>query len=87
MLIKLRLLGFFQMMLGTMYLDMELPEGSTAHDLWQNLVNRYVQLQKEDMSRIAGMSLNGEYKYVQDWPGVLLHDGDEVDLLTQMGGG
>lgn len=87
MLIKLRLLGFFQMMLGTMYLDMELPKGSTAYDLWQNLVSQYVQLQKEDMSRIAGMTLNGEYKYVQDWPNVLLNDGDKVDLLTQMGGG
>ena len=85
--IKLRLLGFFQMMLGTMYLDLDLPKGSTAQDLWQSLVNKYVQLQKEDMSRIAGMSLNGEYKSVQDWPDVVLHEGDEVDLLTQMGGG
>ena len=87
MLINLRLLGFFQMMLGTMYLKVELLPESTAYNLWQELVGRYVQLQKEDMSKIAGMSLNGEYKYVQDWPDVLLHDGDEVDLLTQMGGG
>lgn len=87
MTIKLRLLGFFQMMIGTMHLEIELPAGSTAQDLWVALVHRYVQLQKEDMSKIAGMSLNGGYVHLQDWPSVQLCDGDEVDLLTQMGGG
>jgi len=87
MLIKLRLLGFFQMMLGTMYLDIELPEKSTAQDLWQILVRRYSQLQKEDMSKIAGMTVHGKYVQVENWPFVLLRNGDQVDLFTQMGGG
>ena len=75
------------MMIGTMYLSIDLPEGGSAQDLWSNIVAKYVQMQKEDMSKIAGMAVNGEYVYYEEWSNFLLHDGDEVDLLTQMGGG
>ena len=87
MVIKVRLLGFFQMMLGTMYLDMEIPAGESIRYLWESIVDKYVQLQKEDMSRIAGISVNGEYIHQKNWNSFLLKKGDMVDLLTQMGGG
>jgi len=83
----MRLLGFFQMMLGTMYTTVRIEEPATLEDLWDHLVASYPQLQEEDMSRIAGMAVNGCFAGRNTWKTVDLSPEDRVDLLSQMGGG
>jgi len=87
MVIHLRLLGFFQMMLGRMYDTVQLEEPATLEDLWNHLVSAHPQLQEEDMSRIAGMAVNGCFAGRSTWKTVPLSPEDRVDLLSQMGGG
>lgn len=85
--IRIRLLGFFQMMLGTMYLECQLEEGATAQDLWQHLADRYGQLRDPEMRSVAGIRVDGTHYPARQWESVRLHPGSEVDLLTRMGGG
>ena len=85
--VRVRLLGFYQMMLGRMYENIELEEKSNLEDLWNHFQSSYVQLQSEDMKRIAGMSVNGTYVRRKKWKSFTLQQGDKVDLLSQMAGG
>ena len=85
--VRVRLLGFYQMMLGRMYENIELEEKSNLEDLWNHFQSSYVQLQSEDMKRIAGMSVNGTYVPRKNWRSFILYEGDKVDLLSQMAGG
>ena len=87
MVVNVRLLGFFQMMLGRMYLEVSLDSDSTLEDLWNHFVATYPQFEEDDLRRIAGASLNGVYAPSEQWDTAKLSDGDQVDLLTQMGGG
>ncbi len=85
--IRVRLLGFFQMMLGTVYLECRLEEGATAQDLWRHLEGRFEQLRDPEMRSVAGIRVNGTHYPARQWESVPLHSGSEVDLLTRMGGG
>lgn len=85
--ISVRLLGFYQMMLGRMYEDIRLDPGANLEDLWNYFQDRYVQLQSEDMKRIAGMSVNRIYVRRKNWISATLKEGDKVDLFSQMAGG
>lgn len=85
--IRVRLLGFYQMMLGKMYEEVELLPGANLEDLWIHFKSTYRQLQDEDMKAIAGMSVNGRYIKRDRWTGYSVKAGDRVDLLSQMGGG
>lgn len=87
MTIKLRLLGYYQLIIGTMIMDMILPENSSLEDLWQSLVSRCRQLESEDMKSIAGMTVNGVYINRKDWSTTVLVPNSAVDLVSQMAGG
>ena len=85
--VHVRLLGFYQMMLGRMYEDIQLRKGASLDELWNYFQSSYVQLQSEDMKRIAGMSVNKTYIPRKNWRSFVLQEGDKVDLLSQMAGG
>jgi molybdopterin converting factor small subunit len=87
MTINLRLLGYYQLITGTLYLKPELPEDSTLEDLWSFLVKRYRQLESDDMKSIAGMTVNGTYVNRKDWADYIPKDNDSIDLISQMAGG
>ncbi len=87
MVVNVRLLGFFQMMLGRMYLEVSLDSNATMEDLWHFFEAAYPQFAKDDLRRIAGASVNAVYAPSEEWATTALSDGDQVDLLTQMGGG
>lgn len=75
------------MMLGKMYENVELTAPANLEDLWNYFVANYKQMQGEDLRAIAGMSVNGVYVGVENWQDYQLKDKDEVNLLSQMGGG
>ena len=85
--IQVRLLGFYQMMLGRMYEDVRLEAGANLENLWAYFRDNYPQMQPADMKRIAGMSVNGTYIQRKKWSTVTLSEDDKVDLLSQMAGG
>ena len=85
--VHVRLLGFYQMMLGKMYEDVTLEEGSNLDDLWNHFRNSYVQLRDSDMKSIAGMSVNGIYVPRDKWSNFIIGDDSDIDLISQMAGG
>ena len=87
MTIKLDLLGYFQMMLGTMHSTLSLPAAATVEDLWQQLESSHIQLQGDNFRAAAGISVNGTYIHRESWDAWSLHDGDYVILVSQMAGG
>ncbi|MBI9104520.1 MAG: MoaD/ThiS family protein [Spirochaetales bacterium] len=87
MTIKIQLFGYYQMMLGRMYLEITLTEPSSLEDLWQHMVSSHRQLKSPDMKAIAGMAVNGRYIKREDWSRFQLTDMDKIDLASQMAGG
>lgn len=87
MTINLRLLGYYQLITGTLYLKPELPDGSTLEELWELLVSRYRQLESKDMKSIAAMTVNGVYVHRDDWCDYNPNDNDDIYLISQMAGG
>ena len=75
------------MMVGRMYEEVTLEDGSTPETLWKYFQARYPQLASDEMRRIGGMSVNGAYLQQTEWGNVVLRDDDEVDVLSQMAGG
>jgi thiamine biosynthesis protein ThiS len=87
MTINLRLLGYYQLIIGTMYMEVDLPVQSSLEDLWDYLVSGYRQMQSKDMKMIAGITVNKEFISRGDWHSKILIHGDRVDLVSQMAGG
>lgn len=87
MLIHVRLLGFYQMMLGRMYQDVNLAGGANLEELWNYFQRSYAQLHEKEMKNIAGMAVNGVYVPRTEWKRHTLSDEDRVDLISQMAGG
>ena len=85
--VQVRLLGFYQMILGKMYEEVTLQEGATLETLWTHFQEKHPQLRREDMKWIAGMSVNGTYIHREQWETRYLSDDDKVDLISQMAGG
>ncbi len=87
MTIKLDLLGYFQMMLGTMHTTLSLPAAATVDDLWEHLVSSHIQLQGDNFRAAAGITVNGTFVHRDSWDRWGLHEGDYVILVSQMAGG
>jgi sulfur carrier protein ThiS len=87
--VHLHILGYFQMILGSMDQEVTLPAGSSAADLWDHLTAAYRQLQNrlDALQSAAGITVNHLYIPQERWGQTLLSDGDRVVLVSQMGGG
>lgn len=81
---QVRLLAFARVreLLGTDSQRVELPDGSTAADLWKLLCTQTPGL--EALAESTRIARNGHVMRDRD---EMLHEGDEVALLPPAGGG
>jgi len=77
--ITVKLFGTYRELHNQQLLSLELPDGATAGDVWNRLVDRIPRLQ----AARPGVAVNLEYVGF-DKP---LHDGDELAFLPPVGGG
>jgi molybdopterin converting factor subunit 1 len=79
--IRLLYLGMLKEIAGTVAEDVDLPDGSTAADLWSRAVERFPKM--KGYERSIAISVNQEFAARS----TVLRDGDEVGLLPPVSGG
>ena len=79
--VRLLYLGMLKEIAGTAAEGIELPEGATAADLWEQVVGRFPKM--KGYERSIAISVNQEFAARS----TVLHEGDEVGLLPPVSGG
>src|SRR4051812_45496648 len=79
--IRLLYLGMLKELAGTPAEDIEVPDGSTAADLWSHVAERFPKM--KGYERSIAISVNQEFAARS----TVLRDGDEVGLLPPVSGG
>jgi molybdopterin converting factor subunit 1 len=77
--VKVKLFGMLRERVGQSALEVEVPNGATASQVWQHLVESHPRLQVAD----PAVAVNLEYVS----PDTVLSEGDEVAFLPPVAGG
>ena len=79
--VTIRLFARLRELAGGSELSRQMPDGSSAGDLWQRLVSEFPAL--GDHTSSISLAVNQEYAR----PATVLRDGDEVAFLPPVSGG